>query len=109
MNRYAPLFEDFHEEKAAWTTLLIILFKQYLLSMVLAFSVVISGCPAESIAMMMLLMVFALFLAIVQPYTDPLSRVLEVSIWMHAPFFLQKAESAQASTIHLCAAVQCGA
>ena len=38
-HKYSPLFEDFHGQRFAWSALLVIMFKQYMLSLFLAFMV----------------------------------------------------------------------
>ena len=47
-HKFSPLFEDFHAKRYGFSALLAIMLKQYLFSNLLAWSLLISTCDAES-------------------------------------------------------------
>ena len=76
--KYSPLFEDFHGRRFAWSMLLAMMFKQYMLSIFLAFMVQAVSCDFESGCFFMLMICYVAFSIAVRPHADRLQRVLEL-------------------------------
>ena len=77
--RYSPLFEDFHGQRFAWTALLALMFKQYMLSIFLAFMVQAASCNFETGCFATLMICYLIFSVVVRPHADRLQRILELT------------------------------